>query len=104
VTPADLSFVPLANPAVADLDMARHSVNDAAQILVNENATPTAPPTNGLTLFTHGDKLQYVDDTSAVYVVATASDLSPYLLKSGGTMTGTIDMGTQYHHEYQLFI
>ena len=48
-----------------------------------------------LTLYTSGDRLRYKDDTTATYQVATSGDLAAYLLKSGGTMTGQINMGQQ---------
>ena len=46
-----------------------------------------------LTFYTNGNKLHYKDDTTVTYQVATSTDLAAYLLKSGGTMTGSIAMG-----------
>jgi hypothetical protein len=79
---SDCAFTPLTSPA--------------PEIEFSENATPTTPATNGLTLFTHSSTLQYVDDTSTIHQVATSTDLGAYLpLDGSGTMAGDVKMGGQ---------
>ena len=91
---ADCAFTPMSNPATADLDMNGQAVIHVREARLNENVTPTTPPTNGLTVFTHAHKLQYVDDTSAIYQVATATDIAACLPLDGSrTMVGSLNMG-----------
>ena len=91
---ADCAFTPLANPVAADLDMNSYNVRETQ---LQDNAAPTTPPTNGVTIFAYGDKVQYVDDTGTIYQVASLADLttylSAYLARAGGTMTGALNMG-----------
>ena len=89
----DCAFVPLTNPASANLDLASYAITDVKEMLFEANVTPSTPPMDMLTLYTSGDRLRYKDVTMATYQVATSADLAVYLLKSGGTMTGTINMG-----------
>ena len=95
---SDCAFTPLANPAATDLNMNSYALDNVHEAALQENATPTTPPTNGVTIFAYGDKLQYVDDTGAIFQVASLTDLttylSAYLAKAGGTMTGALNMGT----------
>ena len=47
---ADCAFIPLTNPATANLDLASYAINNAKQMLLASNATPTTPATNMLTV------------------------------------------------------
>ena len=91
----DCNFNPISNPLSTDLDLASYAITDVKQILLENNVTPSTPPTDMLTLYTSGDRLRYKDDTTATYQVTTSGDLVTYLSKSGGTMTGPINMGQQ---------
>jgi hypothetical protein len=93
--PADLNFVPLANPAVADQNMNGFAVTNAKDLRLSTDAAPVTPPTSGLTVYTSGSKLRYKDDAAAVWQVATISDITGlYLpLDGSGTMAGDIKMG-----------
>ena len=77
--------------------MNSYALDNVREATLQENATPTTPPTNGVTIFAYGDKLQFVDDTGAIFQVASLADLttylSAYLAKAGGTMTGALNMG-----------
>ena len=77
--------------------MNSYALDNVREASLQENATPTTPPTNGVTIFAYGDKLQFVDDTGAIFQVASLADLttylSAYLAKAGGTMTGALNMG-----------
>ena len=91
---ADCAFVPLTNPATTNLNLASYAINNAKEMLLQLNALPTTPAATLLTIYTDGSRLRYKDNTTATYQVATSTDLAAYLLKSGGTMTGAIAMGT----------
>lgn len=91
---SDCAFAPLTNPASENLDLASYAITDIKEMLLESNAAPSTPPADMLTIYTSADKLMYKDDTTATYQVATSTDLTSYLPKSGGTMTGTINMGT----------
>ena len=75
--------------------MNSYALDNVREATLQENATPTTPPTNGITIFAYGDKLQFVNDTGAIYQVASLADLAAYLARAGGTMTGAINMGAQ---------
>jgi hypothetical protein len=91
---ADCAFTPLTNPSAADLNLAGYSVTNVNQAVMSSNVAPTTPATNQLTLYSSGKKLRYKDDTSSTYQVATSTDLTAYLQLIGGTMTGSVNMGT----------
>lgn len=73
---ADCNFVPLTNPATADLSMGTHSLTNTASIQLNANAAPTTPAAGVLTVYEAGDKLHYKDSAATTYQVATTADLS----------------------------
>jgi hypothetical protein len=91
---SDCNFVPLTNPSSTNLDLADFAITDIKELLLTANAAPSTPPAGTLTLYASGEKLMYKDDTTATFQVATSIDLAAYLLKSGGTMSGPIAMGT----------
>ena len=77
----------------ADLDLANHAITGLAEVTLKDNATPVTPPVSGLTVFTHGDKLQYVNSAAGVFQVATAKDLTLYLKLDGSVpMAGSLNM------------
>lgn len=92
---SDCAFVPLTNPAIADLDMAGNDITDINSLLIEANASPPTPPINNLTVYEAGDKLRFKDSSATTYQVATTNDLASYLPLAGGTMTGSINMGNQ---------
>ena len=78
---ADCAFIPLTNPATVNLNLASYAINNVKEMLFALNAAPSTPPANLLTIYTNASKLQYKDDTTATYQIATTSDIASYLLK-----------------------
>jgi hypothetical protein len=73
---SDCAFVPLTNPATADLDMGDNALTDVKDMLLAANASPTTPPVGQLTVYEASDKLRYKDSNAITYQVATTADLS----------------------------
>jgi hypothetical protein len=123
VTPADLSFVPLSDPATADLDMAGHSLTNVTNIngspLTNLVTNVGAAVSGDVAIFS-GSTGKIITDlsipsgnlvtnagTSTTNHVAVFSSgtgkvltdgghaLSEYLPLAGGTMTGGLVMAAQ---------
>lgn len=92
---ADCNFVPITNPVSANIDMADYSITDLRESLYTNNTTPSTPAMDMINVFANNDRLCYRDDTATSYVLATQSELGNYLPLTGGTMTGTINMGYQ---------
>ena len=74
----------------ADLDLAEFAASDVKEVALTANAAPSVPPANSITLFTHADTLQYVDDTSTIYQVATTTQLGSSL-PLAGTLSWNLD-------------
>ena len=87
--------MPLTNPAEEDLDLGEHAITDISELLLIANGDASTPPEDMLTLYTNNSKLRYTDDTGTEYQVATSTDIGSYLPLAGGTMTGSINMGSQ---------
>lgn len=89
----DCNFSVLTNPLTGNLNANNNSIEGISQMFFNPNGDPLTPVT-GITLYSNGTDLKFISPDNSL-TVATTNDLATYLLKSGGTMTGSIDMGGQ---------
>lgn len=93
ITVADCAFTPSTNPATSDLDIAGHKITGIDEAVFNQNSAPATVPFGQIGVYADTGRL-YTMTGSTPAAVATLTDLGSYLPRSGGTMTGSIDMIT----------
>jgi len=75
-----------ANQMLANLNFGNFFAENAAGVILQENAVPSPPSANHLTLYDDNDVLYSIDSSSLVKEYATVAALGNYLLTSGANM------------------
>ena len=72
--------------------MGNNAITDVTEILVDNNASPSTPPADSITIYANGDKLKYKDDTGTVYeMVRTSPTNSNIVIGNSIVNTGVAD-------------
>jgi len=90
------AYLPLAGGTMAGtLDMATNTVDNLYNCMFANNGDIVTPPAGYINVFQAANKLRYMIPGGGNLEVATTAGLAAYLPLAGGTMAGTLAMGSQ---------